>query len=214
VIQVNVPRPAVPVNDRDIDRSNDQSRLLRDPTFARLIRPSQAPTTKASGEIRRQRLDRARSAAATSATHQPPARARSKVARCAALAGTNRTHTSCSLAARASRPCRRLPCNARDARQTGARGQRRASMTERGLGTASAERPAAPRAALSRAGWRNGPRTALGIFGTPGRLGHGGARVPAFAIEGVRRPQPRGDRRTDDSARPAGCEFRARSLAR
>lgn len=39
-IQVNVPRAAVPVTDRDIDRINDQSRLLRDPTFAWLIRPS------------------------------------------------------------------------------------------------------------------------------------------------------------------------------
>ena len=39
-IQINVPRPAVPVTDKDIDRINDQSRLLRDPTFAWLIRPS------------------------------------------------------------------------------------------------------------------------------------------------------------------------------
>ena len=39
-IQVNVPRPAVPVSDRDIVRINDQGRLLHDRTFARLIRPS------------------------------------------------------------------------------------------------------------------------------------------------------------------------------
>ena len=39
-IQVNVPRSAVPVTDRDIDRINDQSALFHDPTFARLIRPS------------------------------------------------------------------------------------------------------------------------------------------------------------------------------
>jgi AraC-like DNA-binding protein len=42
VIQVNVPRPAVPVADKDIDRINDQTRLLRDPTFASLVRPSMA----------------------------------------------------------------------------------------------------------------------------------------------------------------------------
>jgi hypothetical protein len=39
-IQINVPRAAVPVTDRDIDTINDQSRLHRDPTFARLIRPA------------------------------------------------------------------------------------------------------------------------------------------------------------------------------
>jgi AraC-like DNA-binding protein len=39
VMQVNVPRPAVPVTDRDIDRINDQTRLSRDPTFAWLVRP-------------------------------------------------------------------------------------------------------------------------------------------------------------------------------
>jgi AraC-like DNA-binding protein len=39
-IQVNVPRSAVPVTDRDIDRINDQTRLSRDPTFAWLVRPS------------------------------------------------------------------------------------------------------------------------------------------------------------------------------
>ncbi len=38
-IQVNVPRSAVVVTDRDLDRINDPSRLLRDPTFASLIRP-------------------------------------------------------------------------------------------------------------------------------------------------------------------------------
>lgn len=39
-IQINVPRPAVPVTDRDINTINDPNRLLRDPTFARLIRPA------------------------------------------------------------------------------------------------------------------------------------------------------------------------------
>jgi AraC-like DNA-binding protein len=39
-IQINLPRPAVPVTDKDIDKINDQSRLFRDPTFARLIRPA------------------------------------------------------------------------------------------------------------------------------------------------------------------------------
>jgi AraC-like DNA-binding protein len=39
VIQVNVPRPAVPDTDRDIDRISDQARLSREPTFAWLIRP-------------------------------------------------------------------------------------------------------------------------------------------------------------------------------
>ena len=39
-IQINIPRPAVPVTDRDIDTINDPSRLRRDPTFARLIRPA------------------------------------------------------------------------------------------------------------------------------------------------------------------------------
>jgi AraC-like DNA-binding protein len=39
VIHVNVPRPAVPVTDRDIDRINDPARLLRDPTFTWLVRP-------------------------------------------------------------------------------------------------------------------------------------------------------------------------------
>jgi hypothetical protein len=39
-IQVNVPRQAVPVTDRDIDRINDPQRLLRDLTFAALVRPS------------------------------------------------------------------------------------------------------------------------------------------------------------------------------
>ena len=40
VIQVNVPRPAVPITDKDIDRINDQTRLLRNPTFQWLVRPS------------------------------------------------------------------------------------------------------------------------------------------------------------------------------
>lgn len=39
-IQINVPRAAVAVTDQDIELINDQSRLLRDPTFAALIRPS------------------------------------------------------------------------------------------------------------------------------------------------------------------------------
>jgi len=39
-IQVNVPRPAVPVSDRDVDRINDPARMFRDPMFALLIRPS------------------------------------------------------------------------------------------------------------------------------------------------------------------------------
>jgi AraC-like DNA-binding protein len=39
-IQVNVPRPAVPVSDRDLHAINDQARLLHDPTYAGLIRPA------------------------------------------------------------------------------------------------------------------------------------------------------------------------------
>jgi AraC-like DNA-binding protein len=39
-IQINVPRLAVPVTDRDIDPINDPQRLRRDPTLARLIRPA------------------------------------------------------------------------------------------------------------------------------------------------------------------------------
>ena len=39
-VQVNVPRPAVLITDKDIDRINDPRRLLPDPTFAALIRPS------------------------------------------------------------------------------------------------------------------------------------------------------------------------------
>jgi hypothetical protein len=38
-IQVNVPRAAVPVTDKDIDRINDASRSRSDPAFAWLIRP-------------------------------------------------------------------------------------------------------------------------------------------------------------------------------
>jgi AraC-like DNA-binding protein len=39
-IHVNVPRPAVPMSDRDLDAINDQARLLQDPTFAGLVRPA------------------------------------------------------------------------------------------------------------------------------------------------------------------------------
>ena len=38
-IQVNVPRVAVAVSEQEIDRINDPARLMRDPTFARFIRP-------------------------------------------------------------------------------------------------------------------------------------------------------------------------------
>ena len=39
-VQVNVPRRSVAVSDREVDRINDQPRLLSNPVFAQLIRPS------------------------------------------------------------------------------------------------------------------------------------------------------------------------------
>lgn len=51
VIQVNVPRHAIPATDAEIDQINDQRRLRQDPVHARLIRPAMLGLTGHLGSL-------------------------------------------------------------------------------------------------------------------------------------------------------------------